>query len=323
MMKIFRKLNVLKQVKPYFQIIRPLNLLIIILTSLLTWKALIGGVYEYFHMSLFMTTETIILLVASLVLLAASGYIINDYFDVVMDEINKPKKQIIEKKISRRAAIIYYGILIVLGLVAAFWAAINVGNYQIAMVHIIFALSLWFYSEQFKYLKFWGNFIVSISTAFVIILIWMFEFFAMIQNKEILPPNEKGLMLYLVLGYAAFAFIANFARELVKDRQDEPGDIRAGVRNLAITMSNKGFKLLTFFVLGLNMALLIVSQVFLYNMELILVSWYILLLEFLVLYLSWWLYKAKDEKDFGIMSLYLKIYMLAGILSMQILYISW
>ncbi|MFW6019778.1 MAG: geranylgeranylglycerol-phosphate geranylgeranyltransferase [Bacteroidales bacterium] len=323
MKEIFKKLNVVKHAKPFIQLIRPLNLLIIILTSLLTWKALIGGVYEYFHMSLFMSTQAISLLIASLVLIAAGGYVINDYFDVVIDEINKPKKQIIGKKISRRAAVIYYGILTALGIVAAFWAAINVGNYQIAMVHIIFALALWFYSEQFKYIKFWGNFIVSISTAFVIILIWMFEFFAMIRDNAFLPPKEQDLMMYLILGYAFFAFIATFVRELVKDRQDVPGDLRAGVKNLAVTMSDQGFKLLTAIGLVINLATLIVAQVFLYQMELILVSWYIIVLEVIVLYLIWALFKARNEKDFGIMSLYLKVYMIAGILSMQILYISW
>ena len=323
MNKIVEKLKVVKSIKPFLQLIRPLNLLIVILTSLLTWKALIGGVYEYFHMPLFMEVETISLLIASLVLLAAGGYVINDYFDVVIDEINKPKRQIIGTKISRRAAVIYYGVLTALGILAAFWAAINVGNYQIAMVHIIFALALWFYSEQFKYIKFWGNFIVSLSTAFVIVLIWMFEFFAMIQNTEFLPPKEQGLMTYLVLGYAFFAFIATFVRELVKDRQDVPGDLRAGVKNLAVTMSEKGFKLLTAIGLGINLATLVIAQIFLYEMELILVSWYILVLEIIVLYLIWALFKAGNERDFGIMSLYLKVYMIAGILSMQILYISW
>ncbi|MGM0612146.1 MAG: geranylgeranylglycerol-phosphate geranylgeranyltransferase [Bacteroidota bacterium] len=323
MKKIFKKLKAVKQVKPFIQLIRPLNLLIVILTSLLTWKALIGGAYEYFHMPLFMNMETISLLIASLVLVAAGGYVINDYFDVVIDEINKPKRQIIGKKISRRAAVIYYGILTALGIATAFWAAINVGNFQIAMVHIIFALALWFYSEQFKYVKFWGNFIVSLSTAFVIVLIWMFEFFAMIQNNDFLHPKEQNLLTYLVLGYAFFAFIATFTRELVKDRQDVPGDLRAGVKNLAVTMSDKGFKLLTSVGLGINLATLIIAQIFLYKIELILVSWYIMVLEAIIIYLIWALFKAKNERDFGIMSLYLKVYMIAGILSMQILYISW
>lgn len=323
MMHIFGKLNFLKPLKAFVLLIRPINLLIIALTAFLSWQALIGGVFEYFRMPLHMSMGTMILLILSLVLIAAGGYIINDYFDVDIDEINKPKRQIIGKSISRKLAVIFYAIFTLAGIAAGFWAALQVGNYQIGTVHVIFALALWFYSEQFKYIKFWGNFVVSLSTAFVIIVMWLYEFFAMVQQAEFLPPREKQLMNTMVLGYAAFAFVATFARELIKDRQDVPGDLRAGVRSLAVTMSDRGFKMLAAVVMAINFVMLVVAQIYFFDLELIFAAWFIFVLEFILLYLFWLLYKARSEADYGNMSLYFKVYILAGVLSMQVLYISW
>ncbi|MCF8332115.1 MAG: geranylgeranylglycerol-phosphate geranylgeranyltransferase [Bacteroidales bacterium] len=321
--RILKKSKFSRGIKGFFYLIRPLNLFIIGFTAFLTWQALLGGLLENFNKELHLSPENLIFLILSIILVGAGGYIINDYFDTTIDEINKPGKQIIGKSISASRALVIYGIVTAAGIIFAFIPAIRIGNYQIAMLHIIFALALWFYSEQFKYIKFWGNFVVSLSTAFVVIVMWLYEFFAMVNDNEILIGQESRMVNYFVLGYAAFAFISNFARELVKDRQDVPGDIRAGVKSLAVTMSDKGFRILVYVTLGVNFFMLLLAQIYLYKMELILVSWYLFLPEFMLIYLTWVLSKAGMEKDYANMSLYMKAYILAGILSMQVLYISW
>ena len=49
-----------------------------------------------------------ILLSLSSVMIAAAGYIINDYFDLNIDMINKPGRIVVEKLIKRRWAIIWH-----------------------------------------------------------------------------------------------------------------------------------------------------------------------------------------------------------------------
>ncbi|MFO8088137.1 MAG: geranylgeranylglycerol-phosphate geranylgeranyltransferase [Bacteroidales bacterium] len=307
----------------YVKILRPVNLVIIAATAFLSWKAVIGGVLESYNMKLYMDSSMLWLLILSLVLIAAGGYVINDYFDVDMDKVNKPAKQIVGSKIAARVAIVYYALLTTAGVICAVIVAISIGNYQVAMVHLIFALGLWFYSEQLKYLKFWGNFFVSISTAFVVIVMWLYEFFAMVQQSEFLMPQQSKFMNYIVLGYAGFAFLSTLAREMIKDRQDVKGDLQHGVRSLAVTMSDAGFKILIYGLLGLNLGFLIFAQLFLYRIQLSLISWYLLLPEFMVVYLMWVLSRARNEQDYGNMSLYAKAYILAGVVSMQVFYISW
>ena len=50
------------------------------------------------------------LLVLTTILIAAAGYVINDYFDVRTDRINKPDKVIIDSGIHRRSAIFLHSI---------------------------------------------------------------------------------------------------------------------------------------------------------------------------------------------------------------------
>ncbi len=317
------KVSFFRRLKGFFLLIRPLNLFIIALTAFLTWYALLGGIFDYLNMPLHMNSGTMLLLIISMIGNAAGGYIINDYFDIPIDQVNKPDKQIVGILISPQAAIYLYAFFTLGGLVAGFLAALNVGNYQLGMVYVIFALALWFYSDQFKYLKFWGNFIVSLSTAFIVVVVWLFEFFAMIAETEFLPPREQRLVTMMILAYGTFAFLSTFVRELVKDRQDVPGDLRAGVRSLAVTMSDTGFKVLLFVILTLNIILLIFSQIWLSGMNLMYITWFIYLLEALIIYTGWLIYKARCEQDYAAISLYLKVYIVAGILSMQIMQISW
>src|SRR5689334_5627837 len=48
------------------------------------------------------------LLVLASVFIAAGGYAINDYFDINIDEINKPQKMVVDKVIHRRWAIAWH-----------------------------------------------------------------------------------------------------------------------------------------------------------------------------------------------------------------------
>lgn len=61
------------------------------------------------------------LLVVTTLLIAAGGYIINDYFDVKIDRINKPHKVWIGKTISRRSALLVHQLFSAAGILLAFF----------------------------------------------------------------------------------------------------------------------------------------------------------------------------------------------------------
>src|SRR5689334_18193251 len=94
----------------FFRLIRWPNLLFIILTQLLF--------YYCVYQPLFPVSQPrrLAWLIAASVLIAAAGYIINDYFDLNIDQINKPEKNVFVRLIHRRWAIIWHFLLSLAGI---------------------------------------------------------------------------------------------------------------------------------------------------------------------------------------------------------------
>ena len=83
-----------QQIRAFFQLIRWPNLVFIAITQVLFHFFVVvpsaqGEVYSF---PLRLTTPLLYLLCFSSILIAAAGYIINDYFDINIDEVNKPDK---------------------------------------------------------------------------------------------------------------------------------------------------------------------------------------------------------------------------------------
>ena len=91
----------------FLRLIRFPNLVIIALTQ---YAIRFGIIYPFLNqagLDLFLSEKLFGMLVGATVLIAASGYIINDYFDVKLDLLNKPNQLVIGKSISRRQAMFF------------------------------------------------------------------------------------------------------------------------------------------------------------------------------------------------------------------------
>src|SRR4028118_712205 len=103
----------MKLITSFFRLIRWPNLAFIVLTQLLFYFCVYKSLYpgnESLH-------QLIWLIIAS-VLIAAAGYIINDYFDLNIDKVNKPQKNVVDKVINRRWAIIWHLVLSFAGIIS-------------------------------------------------------------------------------------------------------------------------------------------------------------------------------------------------------------
>src|SRR5687768_2516054 len=107
---------VMKLLFAFLRLIRSLNLLFIAITQALFYYCILlpafreSGHLPAQHGILFW------LLVLSSLFVAAAGYIINDYFDLSIDQVNKPAKMVVERVIRRRSAIIWHWVLSLLGI---------------------------------------------------------------------------------------------------------------------------------------------------------------------------------------------------------------
>ena len=103
-------------IMPWLRLIRWKNLLIIFLTQFLVWGCVILP-----ENPKVLVPFNFLLITVSTMLIAAAGYIINDYFDIKIDFINHTEKLILEKVIPRKQAIISHTVL---NVIALFLAAI-------------------------------------------------------------------------------------------------------------------------------------------------------------------------------------------------------
>ena len=86
-----------------------------------------------------------ILLVFASLCIAAAGYIINDYFDINIDEMNKPQRMVVDKVIHRRWAIAWHFMLNSAGLILTILALPFLQKWYLILSNIMCMTLLWFY----------------------------------------------------------------------------------------------------------------------------------------------------------------------------------
>ena len=168
----------------------------------------------------------LLLLIAATTLIAGGGYVINDYFDVKIDRINRPDEVVVTRSISKPAAMrlsmSLSGVGIACGLIVALWLR----SLPIGILFILIPGLLWFYSSSYKRLFMIGNLIIALLAAVTPLLVAMVNV-ALLQLRyaEILPYTTLVHDLYAWLGgFALFAFLLTWIREIIKDMQDQMGD---------------------------------------------------------------------------------------------------
>lgn len=177
------------------------------------------------------------LLCASSVLVAAGGYIINDYFDQKIDAVNRPDRVVVDKIVKRRWAILWHLLLSVTAIILSFYIGKKTGHPIIGFGNLACVLLLWLYSTTFKRKVLAGNIIIAMLTAWVLIVIYFFTGARLIHldgwdNTGYVFNIRKLFKITLV--YSGFAFILSIIREVVKDMEDVIGDAMYNCRTMPI-----------------------------------------------------------------------------------------
>jgi geranylgeranylglycerol-phosphate geranylgeranyltransferase len=196
------------RIKSFFKITRPLNNLITFISvwvgsfvgidsGFFSWKIIIGGL--------------------AAACISAGGYVINDYFDIEIDKINRPERPLAAGLILPYQAITWSLLLFAAGLFLSWF--LNLHCFAISCIAVA---SLLLYSYKLKRMVLAGNLMVSIIAALV------FIFGGAIVNN-IVPATLP----------AAFAFLFHFGREIIKDLEDMRGDQAVNAKTLPIVAGEK------------------------------------------------------------------------------------
>lgn len=254
----------------FFRLIRPLNLAVIALTmgvfQTFLSKYQPAGLKDFSDYSVQNADSFVansfwdssvfefdfLLLVLSTVLIAAAGNIINDYFDVKADRINKPELLIIDKYLKRRWAIIWHWTFNSIGIIIAFYLSWKLSNWWIGIFSFVCINLLWFYSAVFKRKFLLGNlivaFLVSIVPVYVLIFSMPLDEIKISNHTEFFVFSSVHLIL-LTLSLAATSFFINLIREIIKDIADVKGDLMLHAKTLPIRLGIKKTKWILFILL--------------------------------------------------------------------------
>lgn len=310
----------MKLLSAFFRLIRSLNLIFIALTQILFYYCIIipSLPSSYNPTGDALTQNLFFLLVAASVLIAAAGYIINDYFDINVDQVNKPDKVVVQKIINRRWAILWHLVFTLAGLALSLFVSLKTSLIIIA-ANIVCALLLWFYSTTFKKKLLTGNIIISALTAWTVLVLY----FATNTSLSLVPGEQpevyKGMYrIYKFAAlYAGFAFVISLIREVVKDIEDMEGDARYNCRTMPIVWGIPPTKVFVAVWLVVLVGALAVLQFYVLQSGWWLTALYVLLL--VMIPLLWILKKfsqAQTPKEYHRVSSLIKLVMLTGIASM-------
>lgn len=245
------------------------------------------------------------LLVIATLCMVAGAYVINDIQDVYADEINNPQEVLIHKTISENTAFnIYIGLNIV-GVCLAFYLSNAVGKPNLTGIFIIAAITFYFYANQLKKNFLIGLFCKAIFSAFIILIVPIYELFPLINETN---QVAAGTLFKVILDFSLFAFLLTLTRELLKDIASKDGDYNEGYPTIPILLGVKRAQLLAF-ILVLTMVILVsvYTYFYLWSHDLYIPTAYVLafVLSPLIFVLIQLFSKAKND-DFIKMSRVLK-----------------
>uniref|UniRef100_A0A832D1S3 Uncharacterized protein n=1 Tax=Ignavibacterium album TaxID=591197 RepID=A0A832D1S3_9BACT len=267
----------------YIKLTRPINCLITALVIL------VGGIISSSQNSI-----EINLILASIVaaIVAASGNVINDLFDIELDKIAHPDRPLANGNLKIIEAKIIYIVLIIITISISL-----ILNLQLLIITLFALTLLYFYSFLLKKIPLFGNTVIAFLTA----LAFLFGGIAV--------DNISGAVIP-----AIFAFLINLIRELVKDAEDYEGDKIYNVNTIPIKYGMQRTKQI---VLTISVILIVftfypfVERI--YKIEYFVVV--MIIVNPILMYSLKKLFENDDKKNFQQISYILKFDMIFGLIA--------
>lgn len=311
----------MNKIKAFFRLIRWNNLVLTALMMLLVYYCLMSPLFFSGIPGVMAPPPAFALLLLSMLFIVAGGYVINDYFDVEIDKLNKPDKIIVTNVFTLKETKFFYMILTFLGLASGLASSIIIAKtkfFTLYAILVLLAAVLYSYSSIYKRKLVIGNLIVSFSIAFSVFLPWLFEMLYLSNNLLIFSAAKDIMMALLpfVLIYTSFAFLMNLMREIVKDAEDYKGDAVTNCRTIPIVY---GIKTMNIILIVLSVILYFILFAFAVNL-LKMQSYIALGIIFIILVcmpiIIMQIVGKKSDVNYHLCSTFLKVMMLLGVLSM-------
>ena len=315
-----------ENIKDLLNLIRLPNLMVVALTMMLMRYAVIRPLLGVMPVTLagdpvvsaFMTFRLgwidFLILVISTCLITAAGYVINDYFDIRADLINRGSI-IVGNTITRRKAMMYHNVFNILGVLGGTYVSARIGFVWLGIFFALISGLLWFYSTTYKRQLLVGNIIVALLVAMVPMLVVVYDGAPVYKyySQAALDFPGVAVIFWWVGGFALFAFLTTLIREIIKDMEDCEGDRETGRKTLPVISGLSVCRVIVVVLALVTIALLyIVWNRYLHDR--ITLVWLSLLVALPLAIVIYRIVTGKEKKDLHFASRLMKLIMLTGIL---------
>jgi len=312
--------------KEFLKLIRWQNLLIVILTMVLIRYAvieplvskigvkLLNNPAQLVPMKLQFPWYNFVILVLSTIMITAGGYVINDYFDIKTDLINRGKV-IVGTKIPRQTAMMWHNILNAAGVAGGYYVSWRSGYFWLGTIFLIVSGLLYFYSASYKRQFLIGNIVVALLTAMVPLLVVIYEWPALYLHYSVFAVNvpDYNIIFYWAGGFALFAFLTTLTREIIKDIEDFDGDIAYGRNTVPVFIGVLSARIVTVSLIIITIGLLYVTW-YLFINDLYTVAYISVLIVLPLLMVIYKVFTGREKKQMHAASRIMKVLMISGIL---------
>lgn len=235
------------------------------------------------------------LIVLASFLVVSAGYLINQYYDLPKDLINKPYKSMIDLQRTPSSLMRWYALLNLVALVLSLFVSLRA-----TLFFLGYLLSIWLYSHRLRRLLIWGTLFSAFLAVSPITALFLYY-----QHLE-----------WKIIGFALFLFFLLWIIALVKDLENLPGDLAVGLKTLATSWGIEASQRLIRIVLGAEVML---SLCLLYFYDLSSMRYYFFASTLLFALLFVWVKRLKEPKNYSETHWILKLFVLLGTLSILFL----
>lgn len=296
----------------FFKSIRPGNLLMILVTQYAVRHTVVLPILSARGMESSISHFYFSCIVCSTLLIAAAGYIINDYYDYEIDQVNKKGKGYPGNGAKNEKSLLQFLILALAGVSIGTYLNFKAGIPMVWIIHIFSVVVLYGYSSVLKKIFFAGNLSIAILTSLSLLIV-------------LLPDRnafQQDVIRNIVFAYAFFAFFMTLIREIIKDLEDREGDRIQNRKTIPLVLGETASKVIA----GLFLFVVIASITrvqwqqqqwtdllpFLYVVVLIQLPCILLLVRII---------QSRTRRQYHQNSFISKLIMLAGIGSMPVFYL--
>ena len=288
-MESAKKVSIFYKIFSLLSVVRGYNILVLViaqyLASIYIFSPKKSVTTVVFDLHLFFV-------VFATVCVVAGGYIINNFYDVKADKINRPYKAGLDSFVKQETTLSIYFLVNFIGVIAGFLV-----SWKAALFFSVYIFGIWFYSHKLKRYPLTG-----LISATMLTILPFFVIFVYFKNFS-----------KIIFVHAVFLFLIIMVRELIKDLENMKGAVASNYKTFPVAYGERNTKLISIVLLFFSLFTVIVL---LNHPAISYMKYYFYVAVVSIVIIGAVLIKSSKKQEYTILHTTLKVLLLIGVFSL-------